>query len=99
MSDWNDEAIDEAVREWAEGRVAPAPRSADTDALIAAARSRRGSRGQALWLALAALVLLGLGVWLNARPSPEAPVAAAPPVSLVDGEPAQDPVGPVVTEL
>ena len=100
MSDWNDEAIDEAVRDWAKGRGAPEPLPADVDALIAAARSRRGSRGQTLWLALAALVLLGLGVWLNARPSSDVlPVASAPPEAPMSVEPAPDPVGPALTGL
>lgn len=65
MTEWSDEAVDEAVRDWAEGRAAPA--SGDGAAFVDAVWARRAQRGRGRWVAAvaaAALLVAVLGVVL-----------------------------------
>ena len=79
-------SLDNDLREWGESRALPSPSSADTAALLEAARSRQAGRS---WRVVAPVVLAvaaALLVWLL-WPSPEEPPALV--VSPV--EPTQEP--------
>lgn len=96
MSDWSDEAVDDAVRDWAEGRAAPA---ADSAAFVAAVEARRAARSRrrtfVVGLVAAGLLtaLLGLVLATSQGDEPVAPVVreapavaeTAPPQELLEG--------------
>lgn len=93
MTDWTDDAVDQAVRDWARDRRAPADGMQSEDFAAAVLRRRTRRRGVRVAGALAAVLLVGvLGWWIT---NPQTP----PPAVIAEAPPAQESTLPVVESL